>query len=133
MLIANCDRGRSLREGKEGRRERNTQKLNEHLPTNQFIAHLHSVDRRPRHFMKKSTDAAGKRTSLNSADHHHRETGVEEGTGDGTRPRSMLGRVPPNSGRRAVFPRGTYVTLLQDIIIHPLFSYMSGPTVLRRK
>ena len=44
-----CDRGRSLREGKEGRRERNTQKLREHLPTNQFIAHLHSVDRRPRH------------------------------------------------------------------------------------
>ena len=34
-----CDRGRSLREWKEGRRERNTQKLNEHLSTNQFIAH----------------------------------------------------------------------------------------------
>ena len=39
--------------------------------------------------------------------------GQQTVTGDGTRPQGLPGRVPPNSGRRAVSPRGTYVTLLQ--------------------
>ena len=34
-------------------------------------------------------------------------------TGDDTRPQGMPGRVPPNSGRRSVSPRGTGVTPLQ--------------------
>ena len=63
--------------------------------------------------MTGRTSSVNRRSTLAARGTSFRTTGQEVVTGDGTRSRGMPGRIPPNSGRRAVSPWGTGVTPLQ--------------------